>query len=70
MAVITWDPNDPRGTDPVAGQDGHFDHHTWLKLGLVEAHLQIADNVGEIASLTSRVADLESRVAALEAKVP
>jgi hypothetical protein len=48
----SWDPLDPRGADPAAGQDGHFDHHAWLK------EFALAANQ-EIATLRDRVTALE-----------
>ena len=59
----TWDPNDPRGADPVAGRDGHFDHHTWLKEGTLRSNEEVDD-------LRLLLATVIARLDALELKVP
>lgn len=49
----SWDPLDPRGKNPTAGEAGHFDHHAWLKEFALAAH-------DEIEALKARVAELEA----------
>jgi hypothetical protein len=51
---MSWDPKDPRSKSPVAGEKGHFDHHEWVKEGLIELHMKIDLLAAAIARLEKR----------------
>jgi hypothetical protein len=61
--TLTWDKGSPDGTDPVAGQPGHFKYVIWLKAGVTQANDNIAAMNAEIETLKTDVAALKAAAA-------